>query len=190
MSEIDMKKEDSLLKKQYQEKAIPALREKFGYKNIHQVPRLSKVVVSMGTAKLKDKQHIEASGRDLALITGQRPVATKARKSISNFKLREGTPVGWMVTLRNERMYEFLYKFVHIVAPRVMDFRGFKTKCDGRGAYSFGLTEQHVFPEVNPDDSKFVQGMNITVVTTANSDEECFELLKQLAFPFKAKPAR
>ncbi len=175
------------LKKLYTEQVKSQLKQDLGVKNVHEVPTLKKVVISMGTAKQKDKHVLEACAKDLMMISGQKPMVTRARTSISNFKLRAGQEVGLKVTLRKNRMYEFLYKFFHIVCPTLPDFRGLKVKFDGRGSYSVGLDTQHVFPEVNLDQSKHVQGMNITVVTSAKTDEECFALLTSLGCPFRQK---
>jgi large subunit ribosomal protein L5 len=175
------------LKQLYIEKVKPQLKQELGFMNDHQVPTLKKVVISMGTAKQKDKHALEACAKDLMMIAGQKPVVTRAKTSISNFKLRAGQEVGLKVTLRKNRMYEFMYKFFHIVCPTLPDFRGLKVKFDGRGCYSVGLDTQHVFPEINLDQSKHVQGMNITVVTSAKTDEECFALLESLGCPFRQK---
>ena len=150
------------------------------------VPKLKKIVINMGLAEAtKDKNAIQDCLKELTLISGQKPVVTRARKSIANFKLREGQAIGAKVTLRRKRMYDFLDRFCNIVSPRIRDFRGFPIKCDGRGSYSLGLTEQQIFPELNLDDVKRTQGMNITFVTSAATDAECAELLKLLGLPFK-----
>jgi len=176
----------SFLMKKYKEDVKPALQKKFGYKNLMSIPKLDKVVISMGLADVsKDKNALEDSLKELALISGQKAVLTKAKKSVSNFKLREGQPIGAKVTLRKKRMMDFLYRFCNIVSPRIRDFRGFALKCDGRGNYNVGLDDQQVFFELNLDDVKRVQGMNISFITSAKTDEECVELLKQLGFPFK-----
>jgi large subunit ribosomal protein L5 len=175
------------LKQLYHEKTKSQIKEELGLANNHQVPTLRKVVISMGTAKQKDKHVLEACAKDLMMIAGQKPIITKAKTSISNFKLRAGQEVGLKVTLRRDRMYEFLYKFFHIVCPTLPDFRGLKVKFDGRGSYSVGLDTQQVFPEINLDQSKHTQGMNITVVTSARTDEECFALLSSLGCPFRQK---
>ncbi len=147
---------------------------------------MTKIVISMGLSEaLKDKNAIQDHGKELSLIAGQRPVATKAKKAISNFKLREGQPIGLMVTLRGKKMYDFLDRFCNIVSPRIRDFRGFVKKGDGRGNYNFGIDDQQIFPEINLDEVKRAQGMNITIVTTAKADDDCFELLSMLGFPFK-----
>lgn len=171
---------------QYKESVRNALKEKFKYTNEMLVPKMTKIVISMGIAEAaKDKNAIQACIRELALISGQKPVVTKSRKAIANFKLREGQTVGLKVTLRRKRMYDFFDRFCNIVSPRIRDFRGFPFKCDGRGNFSFGLEEQQIFPEIPIDDIKRTQGMNVTLVTTAKTDEECLELLKELGFPFK-----
>lgn len=170
----------------YKENIINKLKEKFGYKNVMQVPKLKKIVLNMGIAKaIKDKNAIEDAVQELMVISSQKPVLTKATKSISNFKLREGQVVGVKVTLRGKRMYDFLYRFVNIIAPRIRDFRGFNAKCDGKGNYTLGLDDQQIFPEVNLDQVKRTQGMHITFVTSAQTDAECLELLKQFKMPFK-----
>ncbi|MGM0440452.1 MAG: 50S ribosomal protein L5 [Chlamydiota bacterium] len=175
----------SKLKEQYINEVKPALQEKFGYKNPMQLPKVTKVVVNMGVAEgAKDKNIINDCVREMEVITGQRPIMTKARKSISNFKLREGQVIGVKTTLRGERMYDFMYRFFNIVCPRIRDFRGFALKCDGQGNYTLGINDQQIFPEINLDEVKRTQGMHITFVTTANTDDECVELLKSLGLPF------
>lgn len=174
------------MKKRYEEQARPALVEKFGYKNQTLVPELKKIVISMGLAEAsKDKNAIVDCQKELALLAGQKPILTRTKKAIANFKSREGQVIGAKVTLRRKRMYDFLDRFCNIVSPRIKDFRGFGSKCDGRGSYSLGLTDQQMFPEINLDDVKRSQGMNVTFVTTAKTDAECVELLAQLGFPFK-----
>jgi large subunit ribosomal protein L5 len=176
----------SRLHKKYQEEVRDALQTRFSYLSKMLIPELKKIVISMGIAEAtKDKNAVQDCIKELALISGQKPVVTRARKSIANFKLREGQAIGLKVTLRRKRMYEFLDRFSNIVSPRIRDFRGFKTNCDGRGCYSLGLEEQQIFPELNLDEIKRTQGMNITFVTSAKTDEECVELLKMLGFPFK-----
>ena len=179
----------SRLKKRYQEEIKKTLQEKFNYSNPMKVPTLMKVVISMGIAEAsKDKNSIQDCINELTAISGQKPIVRKATKAISNFKLREGQPIGLMVTLRGKRMYEFLDRFCSTAAPRIRDFRGFSTKGDGRGNYSLGLTDQQIFPEVKLDAVKRAQGMNITFVTSATNDEESVELLRQLGLPFKNLP--
>jgi large subunit ribosomal protein L5 len=177
----------SRLQKKYREEVKEALQKRFNYRNEMLIPELTKIVISMGVAEAtKDKNAIQDCFKELTLISGQKPITTKSKKSIANFKLREGQPIGLKVTLRKKRMYDFLDRFCNIVSPRVRDFRGFNTKCDGRGSYSLGIEEQHIFPELNLDDIKRTQGMNITFVTTAETDDECQELLKLMGFPFKS----
>lgn len=176
----------SRMLKQYRETVKPALMEKFGYKNVMLIPQLKKIVISMGLAEaVKDKNAVQACQKELAMLSGQKPVVTKTKKAIANFKSRKGQVIGLKVTLRRYRMYDFLDRFCNIVSPRIKDFRGFPVKCDGRGSYSVGLEDQQVFPEINLDEVKRVQGMNITFVTSAQTDAECVELLKMLGFPFK-----
>lgn len=179
----------SRLKKRYQEEIKTELQNKFGYKNPMNVPILQKIVINMGIAEAsKDKNAIQDCVNELALISGQKPIITRARKAISNFKLREDQPIGVKVTLRGARMYDFIDRFFNIVSPRIRDFRGFPTKCDGRGNFTLGLDDQQVFPELNLDEVKRSQGMNITFVTSAINDEECVELLRLLGLPFKNLP--
>lgn len=176
----------SRLQKRYREKVVPALQEKFQFPNTMMMPKLKKVVISMGIAEAaKDKNGLQAIINELALISGQKPVLTRSKKAISNFKLRQGQPIGLKVTLRGTRMYDFVERFCAISAPRVRDFRGFPIKCDGRGSYSLGLEDQQIFPELNLDAVKRAQGMNITFVTSAPNDEQCIELLRLLGVPFK-----
>ena len=175
------------LKARYQDEIKDSLRGQFGYQNVMQVPGVTKVVVNMGVGDAaKDSKLIEGAVRDLADITGQKPVVTKARKSIAQFKLREGMPIGAHATLRGDRMWEFLDRLVTIALPRIRDFRGLSPKqFDGRGNYTFGLTEQSMFHEIDQDRIDRVRGMDITVVTTATNDDEGRALLKALGFPFK-----
>lgn len=176
----------SRLKKRYHEEIKEALNTKFSYSNPMQIPRMEKIVISMGVSEaVKDKNAMQDCVKELALISGQKPIITKAKKAISNFKLREGQEVGLKVTLRGARMFDFFDRFCNIVCPRIRDFRGFKKKGDHRGSYSLGLPEQQMFPELNLDEVKRDQGMNITFVTSAKNDEECLELLTQLGLPFK-----
>jgi large subunit ribosomal protein L5 len=173
------------LKEKYQQEIVPALMQSLGFKNRMQVPRLLKISVNMGFNSAMDKDGIKACCEDLARITGQRPVVTRARKSISNFKLRLGMPVGAKVTLRGNRMYEFLARLIHATLPRIRDFRGLSAGgFDGRGSYTFGLREQAIFPEIDPDSVKRAQGMDITVVTSAGGNRETRELLARLGIPF------
>lgn len=172
--------------KKYKENVKEALLEKFGYKNVMLIPQLKKIVISMGIAEAaKDKGALQECQKELTYLSGQKPVFTKTKKAIANFKSRKGQVIGLKVTLRNKRMYDFFDRFCNIVAPRIKDFRGFPVKCDGRGSYSLGLQDQQVFPEINLDEVKRTQGMNITFVTSAATDAECVELLTQLGFPFK-----
>lgn len=176
----------SRLQKKYKEEVKKALQDRFQYKNAMLMPVLQKVVISMGVAEAtKDKNAMQDCVKEITLLSGQKPIVTRARKSIANFKLREGQAIGVKVTLRKKRMYDFLDRFCNIVSPRIPDFRGFPLKCDGRGNYSIGIEEQQIFPEINLDEVKRTQGMNITFVTTAKTDSECVELLKQLGLPFK-----
>ena len=173
---------------QYEKEIVPALVRKFKYKNVMQVPRMTKIVVNVGLGEaIQNIKALDAASNDIALIAGQKPVITKASKSIASFKLRKGMPIGCMVTLRRERMYEFYQKLVTIVLPRVRDFRGVSPKSfDGRGNYTMGLKEQIIFPEIEYDKVDRVRGMNITVTTTAVTDEEAFELLKLTGMPFRS----
>ncbi len=175
------------LKGRYKAEIAPALKAKFCYKNVMQIPTLTKVVVNMGVGEAaRDSKLIEGAIRDLATITGQRPQVTRSRKSIAQFKLRENMPIGAHVTLRNDRMWEFTDRLLSIALPRIRDFRGLSPKqFDGNGNYTFGLTEQVVFPEIEQDKIDRTRGMDITLVTTAKTDEEGRELLRALGFPFR-----
>jgi large subunit ribosomal protein L5 len=175
------------LQTRYREEILPALREQFGYTNVMTVPGLTKVVVNMGVGEAaRDSKLIEGAVRDLAAITGQKPQVTKARKSIAQFKLREGMPIGAHVTLRGDRMWEFMDRLLSLALPRIRDFRGLSSRqFDGRGNYTFGLTEQVMFHEIDQDRIDRSRGMDITVVTTATNDDEGRALLRQLGFPFK-----
>jgi large subunit ribosomal protein L5 len=175
------------VKARYREEIVPALREQFGYANVMQVPGLTKIVVNMGVGEAaRDSKLIEGAIKDLTVITGQKPQVTKARKSIAQFKLREGMPIGAHVTLRGDRMWEFLDRLLALALPRIRDFRGLSDRqFDGRGNYTFGLTEQVMFHEIDQDKIDRSRGMDITVVTTATNDDEGRALLKQLGFPFK-----
>jgi large subunit ribosomal protein L5 len=177
------------LKQKYLKEVKGELQKKFNYENPMRIPSLTKVVINMGIAEAsKDKNTIQACVNELTALSGQKPVLTKAKKAISNFKLREGQPIGVKVTLRGKRMFDFLDRFCNIVAPRVPDFRGFPTKGDGQGNYTLGLQDQQIFPEVNLDEVKRTQGMHISFVTTAETDDECIELLRLLGLPFKNLP--
>ncbi len=175
------------LLEKYREDIIPALRERFGYKNTLSVPKLEKIVVNMGIGKAtEERRRLEVALEDLATITGQRGVITKARKSVAGFKVREGNDIGCKVTLRKTRMYEFFDRLVSVALPRIRDFRGLKTRSfDGRGNYSLGLNEQVTFPEISIDNVEFVQGMDVTIVTTGKTDEEALVLLEMMGMPFK-----
>jgi large subunit ribosomal protein L5 len=177
----------SHLKTIYQQELCPKLMERFGYSNVMQVPRLHKIVLNMGLGEaIQDIKILDAAVEELALIAGQRPVVTRARKSIASFKLRAGLSIGCMVTLRGDRMYDFFTKLVNIALPRVRDFRGISGKAfDGRGNYSLGIREHIIFPEIDYDKIDKIKGMNITVVTTAQTDEESKELLKLMGMPFR-----
>jgi large subunit ribosomal protein L5 len=174
------------LKATYKEQVVPALIEKFQYKSIMQAPKLEKIVINMGVGEAKENQKfLENAVEEMTIIAGQKPVVTKARKSISNFKLREGMAVGCKVTLRGDHMYEFFDKLVNIALPRVRDFRGVsKTAFDGRGNYALGIKEQLIFPEINYDKIDKIRGMDIIITTTANTDEEARELLSLMGMPF------
>ena len=176
----------SRLKEQYQNEMVEALIKKFGYKNIMEVPKLDKVVINMGVGEAKDNHKLlESAVADLEKITGQKVVVTKARKSVANFKIREGMPIGCKVTLRGEKMYEFVDRLINLALPRVRDFRGVNPNAfDGRGNYALGIKEQLIFPEIEYDKIDKVRGMDIIFVTTANTDEEARELLKQFNMPF------
>lgn len=178
------------LKDMYLTEVVPALRKLRGYKNPMEVPRMWKIVLNMGINASVEKEVVGSLLGDLAKIAGQRPVVRKARKSIANFKLREGMPVGAMVTIRGVRMYEFFDRLVNTVLPRLRDFRGVSpTAFDGRGNYTLGVNEQTIFPEINPDDVKKPQGMHITIVTTAKSNDEARDLLRLMGMPFAAARA-
>lgn len=174
------------LKKQYKEQIVPALQKQFKYSSIMQVPVLKKIVINQGLGDAtQDKKIIEVAVNEISSITGQKAVATYSKKDIANFKLRKKMPIGVMVTLRRERMYEFLEKLVRVSLPRIRDFKGIESKFDGRGNYTLGITEQIIFPEINIDQVDRIQGMNITFVTSAKTDEEGFALLKGFGLPFK-----
>lgn len=175
------------LKDIYKSKVVPELVKEFGYKNRMAVPRLEKIIISMGVGRaVQDKKFIELSKADLTLITGQMPLVCKAKKSVSNFKVRQGQETGLKVTIRGERMYEFMDRLISLAIPRVRDFRGLSPKgFDGRGSYSMGLSEQTVFPEINTAKVEFQQGMNITFVTTTRSDDEARRMLALFGMPFK-----
>ncbi len=175
------------LKKKYKEEVIPALMKKFGYKNVMEVPRIEKIVVNMGVGEaVQNIKALENAMNDLALITGQKPSVRRAKRSEAGFKLRKGMPIGAKVTLRRDRMWDFLDRLISMALPRVRDFKGLSPKSfDGRGNYNFGLEEQTVFPEIDYDKVDKIRGMNITIVTTAETDEEAKALLEALGFPFR-----
>src|SRR6187455_2885683 len=187
MTETTAERVTPRLKSRYREEVIPAMQEQFQYANVMQVPGLTKIVVNMGVGEAaRDSKLIEGAVKDLTAITGQKPLVTKARKSIAQFKLREGMPIGAHTTLRGDRMWEFLDRLVTIALPRIRDFRGLSdAQFDGNGNYTFGLTEQSVFHEIDQDRIDRVRGMDITIVTTATTDDEGRALLKLLGFPFK-----
>ncbi|MCR5212943.1 MAG: 50S ribosomal protein L5 [Eubacterium sp.] len=177
----------SRLRDSYENDIKTAMTEKFGYKNVMQIPRLEKIVINMGVGEAKENSKVlESAVKDLAIISGQKPVITKAKKSVANFKLREGMPIGCKVTLRGEKMYEFCDRLVNLALPRVRDFRGVSAESfDGRGNYALGIKEQIIFPEIEYDKVDKVRGMDIIFVTTANTDEEARELLRLFGMPFK-----
>lgn len=176
------------LQEKYEQEVKAKLTEKFGYKNVNQLPKIAKVIINMGVGEaVGNSKALESAVRDLTTIAGQKPVVTRAKKSISTWKLRQGMPIGCKVTLRGVRMYHFLDKFMNVALPRVRDFRGVNRNAfDGRGNYSLGLKEQLIFPEIEYDKIDTVRGMNIVIVTTANTDEEARELLKLMGMPFSA----
>ncbi|MBC6479646.1 MAG: 50S ribosomal protein L5 [Hormoscilla sp. GM7CHS1pb] len=177
------------LKNRYNEKIVPALMEKFSYSNIHQVPKVAKVTVNRGLGEASSNaKALEASVKEIAAIAGQKPVVTRAKKAIAGFKIRQGMPVGVMVTLRRERMYAFLDRLINLALPRIRDFRGVSPKSfDGRGNYTLGLKEQLIFPEVDYDSIDQIRGMDISIITTANTDEEGRALLREMGMPFRDK---
>jgi len=184
---LDMGDSFETLREKYEKEVIPQLMRRFGYKNIMQVPKLERIVINMGLGEaIQNIKILDSAVEEIALITGQRPVITKAKKSIAQFKLRKGMPIGCMVTLRKNRMYEFFNRLMNIALPRVRDFRGISGKSfDGRGNYALGIREQLTFPEIDYDKIDKVKGMNIIIVTTAKTDEEGKELLKLLGLPFR-----
>jgi large subunit ribosomal protein L5 len=177
----------STIEKEYNERIVPAIRKRFNYKSVMQVPVLKKIIVNRGVGKAtSDKKLIEDAVNEFSLITGQKPVVTKAKKDISNFKLRKGMPIGCCVTLRNDRMYEFLERLVNVALPRVRDFKGIPNNgFDGRGNYTLGVKEQIIFMEIDVDKITNISGMDVTFVTSAKTDEEAFELLKEFGLPFR-----
>ena len=178
----------SRMREKYTKEVVPALKERFGYGNIMETPHLVKVVLNMGVGEATgDAKAIDAAVNDMTAIAGQKPIVTRAKKSIAAFKVRTGMPIGVKVTLRGERMYEFLDKLFNVALPRIRDFRGVSPKSfDGRGNYTLGLREQLIFPEINYDKVDKVRGMDVTIVSTAKNDEQAFELLKLLGMPFRA----
>lgn len=173
------------LKKEYNERVVPALVKEFNYKSVMQAPRLEKIVINQGLgAAVADKKIIETAINELTAITGQKAVQTVSKKDISNFKLRKKMPIGARVTLRNDKMYEFLERLIRVSLPRIRDFKGIGAKLDGRGNYTLGIEEQIIFPEINIDNVPRIQGMNITFVTNANTDEEGYALLREFGLPF------
>ena len=173
------------LKTTYNEEIVPALMKSRGYKNVMQVPKIDKIVLNSGVGASSDKNVINDIAKDIGLITGQKPIITKARLSISNFKLREGMSVGVKVTLRGNSMWEFLYRLISVSLPLIRDFRGIGKKMDGRGNYTLGITDHTIFPEINVDTHKHLVGMDVSIVTTASNDEEGLELLTLLGMPFR-----
>jgi large subunit ribosomal protein L5 len=179
--------EKAYLHQFYSDKVVPELKKNLGYENIHQVPSIDKVVINTGFDANTEKGQIAEITREISNIAGQQAVVTKARKSISNFKLREGMPVGVMVTLRGRQMWEFLYRLIAVALPGIRDFRGVKDRLDGNGNYTLGITDHSIFPEAHGDHSKYTLGMDICISTTANSDDEGRELLKLLGVPFRKR---
>lgn len=179
------------LKEKYKKEIVPKLQQELGFKNVHQVPRIEKITVNMGVGEAaQNPKALEHAMEDLKVITGQKPKVTRAKKSVAGFKIRAGMPIGCMVTLRGDRMYEFLDRLLSLALPRVRDFRGLSIKSfDGRGNYNFGLIEQLVFPEVDYDKIDKIRGMDITITTTAKNDQEAIALLREFGFPFKEKTA-
>jgi large subunit ribosomal protein L5 len=174
------------LKKKYTEEVVPALMKDFGYKSVMQVPKIEKIVLNQGVGQaVADKKLVDIAQEELSIIAGQHAVQTLSKKDISNFKLRKKMPIGTRVTLRRERMYEFLERLINVALPRIRDFKGVNTKMDGRGNYTMGITEQIIFPEIDIDKINKLMGLEITFVTTARTDEECLALLKEFGIPFK-----
>lgn len=179
----------SILQKHYTEKVVPALMEKFGYKNPHQVPAIKKIVINSGFSATADKNHVQYVNDEIGKISGQRPVTTKAKLSISNFKLREGQPIGCKVTLRGEAMYDFLVRLINIALPCIRDFRGVPTRFDGQGNYTLGVSDHTIFPEVSAEGNTAQIGMDVCINTSAHSDEQGRELLKLFGMPFRKTSA-
>ena len=183
---------ESKLKNEYHDRVVPAMKERFGYSNNLQVPRLEKIVLSQGIgAAVADKKLVDAAVEEMTLIAGQRAVPTKSKKDISNFKIRKGWPVGCKVTLRSKMMYEFLDRLISVALPRTRDFRGLSFKSfDGRGNYNFGIKEQIIFTEIDYDRIQSINGLNVTITTSASSDNEAYELLKLFGLPLREKPKK
>lgn len=177
--------DQALLQKHYQEKVVPALKEKFGYNNSHIVPAITKIVINSGFSATADKNHVTYVNEEIAKISGQRPVTTKAKLSISNFKLREGQPIGCKVTLRGRSMYDFLLRLVNVALPCIRDFRGVPVKFDGQGNYTLGISDHTIFPEVSAEGNTATIGMDISFTTSANTDDEGRELLRLFGMPFR-----
>ncbi|MEX1012780.1 MAG: 50S ribosomal protein L5 [Waddliaceae bacterium] len=178
-------------KKRFNEKVKPEINKKFNYSNPMMIPSLQKVVINMGIAEIfRDKNAIQECFNELMLIAGQKPILCRSKKSISNFKIREGMPIGIKVTLRGDRLYDFIDRFFNIIAPRIRDFRGFKPKADGNGNVTLGIDDHQIFPELDLDKVKRTQGMNISFVTTAKTDDEAIELLRLLGLPFTGLPVQ
>lgn len=174
------------LKNKYREEIIPVLKKDFGYKSVMQVPRLEKIILNQGVGQaVADKKLVDVAQEELTLLSGQKAVQTLSKKDISNFKLRKKMPIGTRVTLRRDRMYEFLERLINVALPRIRDFKGVNTKMDGRGNFTMGITEQIIFPEIDIDKISKIMGLEITFVTSANTDEECLALLKEFGIPFK-----
>ena len=174
------------LKNKYKEEIIPAMMKDFGYKSVMQVPRLEKIVLNQGVGQaVADKKLVDVAQEELTLVSGQKAVQTLSKKDISNFKLRKKMPIGTRVTLRRDRMFEFLERLINVALPRIRDFKGVNTKMDGRGNFTMGITEQIIFPEIDIDKINKIMGLEITFVTSANTDEECLALLKEFGIPFK-----
>jgi large subunit ribosomal protein L5 len=176
------------LYEKYKSDVVPALKEKHKYANIHQIPKIEKIIVNMGVSASLEKGAIEDAAKDLSMLTGRKPVISKAKKAVANFKLRENQPIGCRVTLRKDAMYEFFDRLVATALPRIRDFRGLSPrKFDGRGNYTFGISDQTIFPEIELDKIKRTQGMDVTIVTSAPTNEEALDLLKMMGFPFAEK---
>jgi large subunit ribosomal protein L5 len=182
-----IKMEKAYLQQYYADEVVPKLKERFGLSNIHEVPRLEKIVINTGFSANTEKGTIDDIVRDIGNISGQRPVITRARKSISNFKLREGMPIGVMVTLRGRQMYEFLYRLIAVALPGIRDFRGVRDRLDGNGNYSLGISDHSIFPEIHGDSARNSIGMDICITTSASSDDEGRELLSLLGIPFRKR---